>query len=300
MSQPTIVDMRSRPALLHPFYGAAPEGPESEAVAWLNSRTGSADPRHFVRSRTLEGYVAEVAAAGISTAVVVGRSTPGVHIPNELIAGMVAEHPDRLVGIGGVDPRSSNAVAESHRAVRELGLRAINIEPGFLDPPVKVDDPVLFPVYQACRELGVPVCLMSGPTAADLDDVRPVAVARVAREFPDLPIVCYHGFYPYVAEMVAVAFKHPNVHVVADMYTFAPGGELYLEAANGFLRDQFLFGTAYPFRAMGQTVADFCAKAMAPEVLDKVLHANAERLLRLSVAGIPAQASDAALVATGS
>lgn len=278
-----IIDMRSRPALLHSFYGSTPGTDSYQTVRWLNARTGSHEPEHFARSHTLEGYVREVREAGITTAVVVGRDTPGIRISNDVIAELVGHHPGLLVGVGAVDPQSPNAVVEVGRAVTSLGLKGINLEPGFLRPAIKADDPSLFPVYSACQDLAVPVFLMSGPTAANLDDVHPIAVGAVATAFPRLTIVCYHGFYPFIAEIIAIAFKHPNVHVVPDMYTFAPGGGLYLEAANGFMQDQFLFGTAYPFRAMGQSVEDFLSSSISERVLDKVLYQNALRVLGISL-----------------
>ncbi|CAA9890053.1 exported hypothetical protein [Candidatus Methylobacter favarea] len=100
---------------------------------------------------------------------------------------------------------------------------------------------------------------------------------------PNLSIVCYHGFYPYVGEMIGVAFRSQNVYVVPDMYIFLPGGSLYVEATNGFMRDQLLFGTSYPFRAMGRTVEDFLALGLTEQVLDAVLFDNAVRLLKLDV-----------------
>ena len=283
MTSRSIIDMRSRPALLHPFYGSTPGTDSYQTVQWLNARTGSKDPEHFARSRTLEGYVQQIHAAGITTAVVVGRDTPGIRTPNKVIADLVDQHPGTLVGVGAVDPQSPGAIEEVARAVESLGLKGINLEPGFMRPAMKADHPDLYPVYSACQDLQVPVFIMSGPTAANLDYVHPIAVGAVAQAFPRLTIVCYHGFYPFVSEIIAIAFKHPNVHVVPDMYTFAPGGGLYLEAANGFMQDQFLFGTAYPFRDMGQSVEDFLASTISEKVLDKVLYQNALRVLGISL-----------------
>jgi len=172
-------------------------------------------------------------------------------------------------------------VAEVERAITELGFAGINIEPGFGEPPLKVDDPILFPIYEACAGLQVPVFLMSGPTSPRLEFTDPAPVGRVAAEFPKLPIVCYHGFYPYVNEIIGIAFRYDNVFVVPDMYIFLPGGSLYVEAGNGFMRDQLLFATSYPFRAMKQTVDDFAALGWRDEVLDSVFHKNAERVLQL-------------------
>ena len=275
-----IIDMRSRPALLHPFYGSTPGTESYETVKWLNARVGSLDPEHFARSRTLDGYIGDIDESGITTAVVVGRDTPGIRTPNVVIQDLVKRHPDVLMGVGAVDPSSPGAVAEVVNAVEVLGLKGINLEPGFMRPPMKADDPRLHSIYSACEDLDVPVFIMSGPTAANLDYVHPVAIGNVAQLFPGLKIVCYHGCYPFINEIIAIAFKNPNVHVVADMYTFAPGGSLYIEAANGFMQDQFLFGTAYPFRAMGQSVEDFMQSGISESVLDKVLYENALRVLK--------------------
>ncbi|MDD1615105.1 MAG: hypothetical protein CG439_181 [Methylococcaceae bacterium NSP1-2] len=88
---------------------------------------------------------------------------------------------------------------------------------------------------------------------------------------------------PYVSEMIGVAFRYENVYVVPDMYIFLPGGSLYVEAANGFMRDQLLFGSSYPFRAMGQTVDDFIKLGLHEQVLDGVLFQNAKRVLKLDI-----------------
>ncbi len=279
-----VIDMRSRPSFLHDFYGATPGTPSFEVVRWLNRRVGSRDPDHFTRSVDVAAFTAEIREAGITRAVVVGRDTPSVRHTNDEVHALVAGHPE-LVGLGSVDVDALGPAAiadEVARAVKTLGLRAINLEPGWLAPPRPVDHPSLMPAYEACAALGVPVCLMSGPTAPSLDDVRPAAVGRVARAFPTLRIVCYHGFYPFVNEMVGVALLHDNVFVVADMYIFSPGGRLYVEAANGFMADQLLFGSSYPFRPMRQSLDDYLALGLRDDVLPKVLHDNAARVLGLA------------------
>lgn len=277
-----IIDMRSRPSFLHDFYGATQGTDEYEVAKWLNRRVGSKDDEHFKHSTTIEAFVEEVREVGITASVVVGRDTPNLTISNDRILELTAPYKE-LIGIASVDPQKQNAVAEIERAVKQLGFKGINIEPGFGSPALKVDDPRLFLFYEACEHLGVPVFLMSGPTTPDLEYANPAAVGRLARAFPNLAIVCYHGYYPYVSEMIGVAFRYQNVYVVPDMYIFLPGGNLYVEAANGFMRNQLLFGSSYPFRAMGQTVDDFIGLGFKGEVLEDVLFNNAIQLLKLEI-----------------
>lgn len=279
-----IIDMRCRPAYLHDFFGRTPGGPDYEVVKWLNARVGTrGDVEHFNRSATPEGFLAEVSDAGLTRAVVVGRHTPGQHLPNDTIHGIVSASP-LLEGIGSVDIVSQGrqtALDEAERAILTLGLKGIDLEPGFGSPFRQADDPVFFPLYELLQALNVPLYLMSGPTTPDPRFNDPAPVANVARTFPRLTIAAYHGFWPNVAGIVGVAFRHENVHLIPDMYLFQPGSQLYIEAANGFLGDQLLFGSSYPFRPIGQSVEDLLTLGLKETVLDKVLHDNAARLLKL-------------------
>lgn len=281
-----VIDMRCRPAYLHDFFGATPGTAAYESARWLNRRVGSRHDEHFTPSLTREGFLQEVHAAGLRHAVVVGRHTPGQHLPNDRIRQIVADDPV-LLGVGAVDPIVQGvqlALDELERAVNSLGLIGIDVEPGFGQPARHADDRAYFPVYEACAALNVPVFIMSGPTTPDPSYNDPAAIGRLAQAFPTLPIVCYHGFYPNVAGILGVAFRHENVYVVPDMYLFVAGARDYVEAGNGFLREQLLFGSSYPFRPIGQSIDDFLALGFKDGAVEAVLHDNAARLLKLGPA----------------
>jgi len=271
---------------LHKFFGSTPSTPEYEVVRWLNKRVGSRDVDHFCRARDANGFVAEMDSAGIAAAVMVARSVPGVRVSNDDLAEVAKAAPDRLLAVASVDPIElgvNDAVAEATRAVKQLGHKGINIDAGFYAEPLKANDERLMPLYEACQTLGVPAFVMSGPTTPNLEFNDPFAIDTVAKTFPKLKIVCCHGFYPRIADIITVAFRNENVFVSPDMYTFAPDGKLYVEAANGFMKDQFLFGSSYPFRPMKQGVEDFQSLGLTDEAYAAATYQNAQRLL-----GIPA------------
>jgi uncharacterized protein len=282
-----VVDMRSRPPFLHPFFGGGSPGtPEYEVVRWLNKRVGAKNVDHFARGRTVDDYMADMDDSGIMVAVMVARSVPGVRVTNAALAQVAQHAPDRLIGIGSVDPIElgySGALEQGRQAIRELGLRGLNFDAGFYKTPLKADDRLLMPLYQLCDDLSVPAFIMSGPTTPDLSFNDPLAVDNVAKTFPKLKIICCHGFYPNVQGMIQVAFRNENVFVSPDMYTFLPHGDLYIQAANHFMKDQFLFGSSYPFRPMKQGVEDFCALGLSPEALDAALYRNASRVFGLDL-----------------
>ncbi len=279
-----IIDMRCRPAYLHDFFGRTPGTAEFETARWLNRRVGTrGNDTHFTRSATPAGFLDEVRDAGLAKAVVVGRHTPGQHLPNDTIHQIVSASP-LLEGIGAVDPVLQGeraALDEAERAIKVLGLRGIDLEPGFGDPARHADDPVYFPLYELLSGLGVPLFLMSGPTTPDPRFNDPAAVGNVARLFPRLKIAVYHGSWPNVQQVVGVAFRHENVFLIPDMYLFQPGTQTYVDAVNGFLADQFLFGSSYPFRPIAQTIDDFRNIGFREELLQRLFHDNAARLLGL-------------------
>ena len=278
-----IIDFRNRPASLDPFYGSTPGTPEYETAKWLNRRTGSHVDNHFENSYSMNAYLQEIRDSGITYAVVVGRDTPSLTVSNDQVDELTSGHPE-LIGLGSVDPQAhgiQKTLEEIERSIKVLGQKAINIEPGFVSPAIYPDNKIYFPVYELCQSLEIPVTVMSGPTTPDLAFNDPSAIARVARAFPDLSIVCYHGFWPKAQEIIGATFRYPNLYLCPDMYIFTPGGSEYIEAAKGVLQDQFLFGTSYPFRAMKQTVDDFIALNWSDTVLEKVLFSNGKRLLKL-------------------
>lgn len=285
MSQfPPIVDMRNRPSWLHKFFGSTPGTPEYDVVRWLNKRVGTKDIEHFTKSPDMKSFTAELDAADIAVGLMVARSTPTVRVSNDELATVAKDSHGRMLGVASVDPLQlgrQKALDEVERAIKVLGHRGLNVDAGFYETGMKADDPALLPLYEVCQGLNVPAFLLSGPTTPDLTLNDPFAIDRVAAQFPKLQIVVCHGCYPHVDAMIAVAFRRENVFVSPDMYMFSPGGRLYIEAANGFMQDQYLFGTSYPFRPMRQSVDDLHAIGLQSGPLEKASFKNACRLLKL-------------------
>ena len=126
---------------------------------------------------------------------------------------------------------------------------------------------------------------MTGPTTPDHRYNDPTPLARAAGAFPRLDFVVYHGYWPNVQQILGVAFRHPNVHIVPDMYLFLPGSRAFIDAANGFLVDQSMFGSSYPFRPIRQSIDDALSLGLRDSVAERFLFRNAERLLGLNPRG---------------
>lgn len=282
-----IVDFRNRPPTPHFLAYFNPE-----RTIDIARRVGAKEQAPSYLTGSVELYWKEMAAAGITHAVVPGRSSPEIvmglrfpaaRIPNEHIAELQRKYPGKVIGFAGIDVTGSehDPLTELERCLTDLGLKGIFVEPG-RSFGTNVADRRLYPLYERCEQDRVPVMVMTGPYAgATIDATHPSAIDTVANDFPSLPIVCGHGCWPWVQEIVGVAFRHRNVFVSPDIYMFVPGSDVYVEAANGFMAEQFLFGTAYPLRPLEQTVRDFEHLGFQKTSLDMALFSNAARLLGL-------------------
>jgi aminocarboxymuconate-semialdehyde decarboxylase len=128
---------------------------------------------------------------------------------NDLLAALVADHPDRLGGLAALpmqDP--ARAVAELRRSVGELGLLGAEVGTEFGRP---LDDPALDDLYAAAVELDVPLFLHPGFDGVD----RPRVDPRMARFDLDLVIGFAAEETLAVATLIfgGVLDRHPELDV---------------------------------------------------------------------------------------
>lgn len=233
----------------------------------------------------------EMDRSGITMGVVPGRKAypflGGVN--NEDIVGIMQDYPGRFIGVAGLDPTDRKAAMdEIDRFVVNGPLKGVGMEPGLLPVPMYPNDRRIYPIYEKLQAEGIPLLLMAGGgNGPDLSYGFPHILDQIAADFPNLTIINTHGGYPYVTEVLFVAYKRPNIYICPDMYLFnSPGWQDYVTAANTALQDRFLFGTAYPFIPLEEGVAHFKQLPFKEEVLPKVLYQNIARALKLDIPAI--------------
>lgn len=288
----SIIDFRVRP----PFKSFAeltlfaPREEESTPAYRRSGLTVGRGPCESHRLRSMPLFLEEMEAAGITRAVVPGRHIPGKGVvPNSDIADLLQTYPDRFIGFGSIGPDDVADAGATVRRFVEYGFKGVSVEAPWFSPPVHFDDPSLDEVYAACSDAGLVLMLTSslyvGP---DLSFSDPVHIQGVAAKFPDLNIVVSHAAWPWTMALIGVAFRYPNVHIMPDLYGNTPGlpgVREWVDATNSFLGHRMIFGSAYPIRAMGESVAAFSEWPFASEELrDRCLGGNAARLLEIKPA----------------
>ncbi len=246
------------------------------------TRQHGMEPAESAQAKSMDGLLAEMDAAGVTCGVVMGRYS-GLYgsVGNEDIAEIVRAWPGRFVGVGSLDPSDRRRAVGQIDEALALGLKAINFEPGAYPQPMYTDDRRLYPLYACCEDRGIPVTIMAGGSAGpDLSYTHPVHVDRVAADFPDLRIAVTHGAWPWVSEILHVAFRRPNVYLSPDQYLCnMPGMDDYIRAANGFLADRFLYASSYPFIGVKRYADWFRSLPIRRELVPRLMYSNAARFL---------------------
>jgi len=248
------------------------------------TRRHGMEPAASAQAQSMELLLEEMDAAGVAIGVVLGRES-GVYgsVSNRDVADIVQAYPGRFVGVGSIDPVNRRSAIRQIDEALGLGLKGINLEPGSYASPLYADDRRLYPIYAHCEDRQIPVVVMAGGSAGpDLSYTNPEHIDRVAGDFPDLRIALSHGAWPWVHQILHVAYRRPNLYLSPDQYLCnMPGMYDYIRAANGFLADRFLYGSSYPFIGVERYAAWFRQLPIEAELMERIMYRNAAVFLGL-------------------
>jgi hypothetical protein len=241
---------------------------------------------------SLEEMLARMDAANIEMAFLVAAKVGPIgpracyHVPYRLVAEAVQRYPERFRGLAGLDPTEGmRGVRALERAVREDGFIGAHFYPHWFELPP--DHAKWYPFYTKCAELEIPVQLQVGqsmiydPTYPRRSVGRPIALDAVACDFPELTLIGIHVGIPWTEEMIAMAWKHPNVHIGCDAHSPKYWPASFVQFINTYGQDKVIFGTDFPVLQFERTRAEIEALGLRPDAKRKLLRENARRLYKL-------------------
>jgi len=239
---------------------------------------------------TVEDMLRDMEEGGTDYAILQGEWDIGDYRrQNNAVYNLVQKYPDKFIaGYLCLNPaEDDDMVKVIEQEVRERGFKGVNMQPWA--QRLYANDKRLYPVYSKCQELGITVTIHTSINfSADrpIDYGRPVYLDEIACTFPELTIVANHGGWPWVNELVAVAWKHHNVYIeigaISPKYigTAGSGWETLVRYGNTLLQDQVLFATdnMLPLKRCVDELKDLPLK---DSVKEKWLGGNAARILGL-------------------
>lgn len=274
-----IFDARARPPG-SPFDCLSSQAKTRE----VNMRFG-VEPCPSFAAESVPDWLAEQSAAGVAVTAAIGRNTESCRVSNDELARIQAEAGGAVVSVAGIDVagRCHDPLDEIDRCM-SMGMGAIAIDPGTAvgQRPdisgVALDSPLVRQVAARCGELEIPTVILTGPfSARSLADARPERYEDLFESFRGTTFVASHGFYPFVTEAIACAWRHSNVVLCPDVYVMAPGGTAYLDAAQSMLVGQVAFGSAYPYASAADVLSKVRASGLHGAGLDSFLGGAATR-----------------------
>ncbi|MDB5409421.1 MAG: hypothetical protein JWL84_4333 [Rhodospirillales bacterium] len=235
---------------------------------------------------------------------------------NDRIAEVVAQHPDRFVGLGTVPLQAPElAIAELERAVKQLGLRGVEI--GTNVGGRELSEPELRPFWAKAQELGIVVFmhpagttegrrlaehyfvnLIGNPLESTLA-VSHLIFGGVLDAYPRLKICVAHGggyLASYPGRFDHAHQARPDCRLLIkrrpssylkklyfDTLVFTPEQLEHLVRLYG--SDHVLLGTDYPFDMGDEDPVGFIAGATRLSSADRaaIMGLNAARLLKIRI-----------------
>lgn len=241
---------------------------------------------------SLDDMLRRMDAAGIERAFLIAAKVGPLehracyHVPYQIVADAVRRYPARFHGLAGIDPTQGMAgVRALERAVVDDGFIGAHFYPHWFELPP--DHARWYPFYAKCCELDVPIQLQVGqsmiydPSFPRRSVGRPIALDSVACDFPELRLIGIHVGIPWTDEMIAMAWKHPNVFIGSDAHSPKFWPPAFVNFINTYGQDKVIFGTDFPVLRFERTRAEIEVLELRPIPKRKLLRDNALRVYRL-------------------
>jgi predicted TIM-barrel fold metal-dependent hydrolase len=228
---------------------------------------------------TVADALAAMDAAGTERAVLTVGEGPGKADAVTLLgvdAGIeaVRRAPDRLrLALQIQDVSSPHAAA---RLVREHGARHEVVMVGVMPSYVGCDlnDRRLYPMYDACIDLGLPVRInigIAGPALPSRHQ-HPELLEDLLLDFPDLTVIGCHMGHPYEALVIRLLMKLPNLYLLTSGYSpkyFDPAVVRFMGSSRGMGR--VLFASDHPGIPLPKAMAEARKLPLGDDALQQYL-----------------------------
>lgn len=189
----------------------------------------------------------------------------------------------RLIPFCDINPYLHTYLGEElRRQVETHGFRGVKLYPTYQH--YYLNDPRMYPLYQAAQELGIPVLIHTGSSVFKGTRLKygdPLHLDDVAVDFPRLNLVMAHAGRGFWYDRAFFLSKlHPNVHMEVSGLPPAKLLTYFPELARN--TDKVIFGSDWPgMPFIRRNMEAIGALPLPAEGIQNILGGNAAKLLRL-------------------
>lgn len=245
--------------------------------------------RDRLRGRTPDEFIADMNRYGIATVLIPSLQIRSfVHQRMQVsftvkeIQAIVSSHPTRLYGLYGINPYTRMAgVRELEHAVRHFGFVGAHLHPYGFELPLH--DRRYYPFYAKCVELDIPVVIQVGHSAEAMPSEvgRPILLDAVALDFPELLIVGAHTGWPWVEELIALAWKHANVFIATTAHLPRYWDASLVSFINTRGIGKVMYGSDYPVLDWAGSLEQIRELGLKQDAVAALLYGAARRVFRI-------------------
>ena len=197
----------------------------------------------------------------------------------------LAQHPERFFASYEANP---NRGMEEVRKIRQLkadfDIKAVTGFPCGLNPQVPINDKRWYPIYAACVDLDIPICLCVGVPGPRLpmEAQKVEHLDEVCWFFPELKIVMRHGAEPWTELAWKLMLKYPNLYYSTSAFAPKYYPKDIIHYANSRGADKIIYAGYYPMGlSLDRIFKDMPDVPFKDEVWPKFLRENALRVFNL-------------------
>ena len=241
-----------------------------------------------VKIATAEELIASMDRDGVEISVILnyGWSTQALCVEvNNYIMEAMSNYPKRLIGFCSVVPSDGEpALRELERCIRN-GIRGI----GELRPDVhfknesqiKIVKPLMDMIIENDIIMLVHTSDPIGHQYPGKGKATPEILYSLITSFPALKLVCAHwgGGLPFYTLMPEVKTTLQNAYFDTAISPFLYTSKVYAQVIQLVGADRILFGTDYPMLRPRRFFKEIGSLNLLPEIKEKILGVNAQRLL---------------------
>lgn len=239
---------------------------------------GTLDPVRF------DAYLAD---EGVDIALLMSEYSPKVTgiQPVEDVLPITAQNPSRLKLIASVNPHLHYPIEDEVQRQLDLGAVALKIHP--VHAGAAPNDTALYPAYELCQSLGVPVVFHCGTSTfpgARNTYADPVLLDDVLRDFRHLDVVLAHGGRGWWYDAAAfLTLTHEHVWIELSGLPPSRLRDYYARHNWARLSRRMIFATDWPGVPGIATNARAVAELCDDETAGLVLAGNASRVYHLKL-----------------
>ncbi len=209
-----------------------------------------------------------------------------IGVGSEVSRKALKQHPDRFVGQGHVDPnRGMEGIRDMVRQYEAFGVRSFGAFNAGYNPQVGLGDPLMYPIYAKCVELGTPIfpCVGVPGPRFPMWPQKVELLDQVMYDFPELVLVTRHGCEPWQDLAVKLMLKWPNLYYSTSAFAPRHYPQAIIDYANTRGADKIIYAGYFPMGlSLERIMTDMRNVPFRDHVWPKFLRDNARRVLGLA------------------